>query len=210
MQIPVVVLLIALAAIGGYILGLLDSKFTNFLIGSVRKQEDKDTLLKIESASPGSYLVTVRGLPIKKMEDVDPETTMEIRLSMQQVGLQMGAPSSQPKATSAKKAKPQVVMGESPTQPLPPTIMPVKARVVSELPKTQRITKPKNLFEMITDDLQKRADAEGLNCVIKMEARPNDAIVYKVDGEVFEAPEKISDQRVRALVEKTLSEWKNN
>jgi hypothetical protein len=196
-----IIILIVVAVLGGYIVGLLDSRFTRSLLGRIKKIKDDGVLLKVSNGEQGKKVVVFMNRPINSLEDLSVEdkaifthvtSLLNDLLGVEKPKKQKVAAIEQPSTgevvqTPKGVTTPAVFLGE-------PAIKPVK--------------RPLTLVEMINEEINKRIVGTALEMtLIKLVTRPDDSIFYCVGSDKFDDLEQITNKEARDLIKKTIKEW---
>lgn len=199
MQIPTIVILIALAAIGGYVIGILDSKFTQTLIEKVTAKRDLPPFLSVRLLRDEQFSIQIQGQPINTDGRLPPEqveTIKRIDLALRAITKEGGRNPHKPTTRENPPIAPQ---------PSGPALL--AADTNSSTPPTGKFARPLNLVEMINNELLKKSEENGLTIKLRLEMKPDDSISYRVGPESYPSVENIPDPQAREIFKKTLAEW---
>lgn len=207
MDILPVIILIVVAAVAGYFLGLLDSRLTHSLFDTIKKLKDNSQVLKV-TQGPDGLRFTLHDHSL----EVDPRLTAEERATLAEIISQLGGrigdgefgAASQGLSKDSKAAPSNAVanmpssltMADSPTASL-------AAGVVASSGK-----RPQTLLEMINQELERRSVDIGMsNCRVRLGSRPDLSVYYDVGSERYDEIDLIPDEYIRGLIDQTLKEW---
>lgn len=203
-----IVLLIVIGVIGGYILGLVDSKFTHTLVDTITKARNSKTVLRVVRSKNEQLELEVNGRVVGNAIDLkgdEKEMLIAIRDRLESI--------AKPSVANTKlNSEVPTTLFESP-QHLPPQADNISATLVhkslnqstKELPK-----RPQTLVEMINDEISKRTEGTNLSSQkIRIESRSDDSIVYFFGSVPYDTIEKIPDKDARDLIKRTIKDWQD-
>jgi hypothetical protein len=196
-----IIILIVVAVLGGYIVGLLDSRFTRSLLGRIKKIKDDGVLLKVSNGEQGKLVVEFMNRPIKALDALSAEDKANFTRVISFLNDLLGVekPIEQKTATIEQAATGEV--GQTPIGGSVPTVL------LGE-PAIKPVRRPLTLVEMINEEINKRIVGTGLEMtLIKLVTRPDDSIYYCVGSDKFEDLEQITNKEARDLIKKTIKEW---